>query len=419
MSLLRLALLSLWNRRVTAILTMVGIALSVTLFLSVEKLRTGARESFANTISGTDLIIGARSGDVQLLLYSVFRIGNATNNITWESHQDIADRPEVDWIVPISLGDSHRGFRVVGTTTEFFDKYRYRRNDGLSFAEGQRFDDLFDTVIGADVAEALGYALGERIVVSHGTGTGRGAEHDDKPFQISGILEKTGTPIDRAIHVSLEAIEAIHVDWQGGARIEGLSIAAERVRNMDLKPKTLTAALVGLKSRIATFRFQRFVNEYEEEPLTAILPGVALSNLWSLVGVAERALGAVSLMVIVTAILGLVTTLLATLEERRREMAILRANGASPRTIAALLTAESGLITLAGAILGLALLYGLLFVLQPLLDSQFGLYLKIEPPTVRDLTTLALIVLAGTFAGLIPAWRAYRSSLADGMSIRS
>lgn len=419
MSLMRLAMLSLWNRRVTAILTVVGIALSVTLFLSVEKLRTGARESFANTISGTDLIVGARAGDVQLLLYSVFRIGNATNNITWESYRDIAARPEVDWIVPISLGDSHRGYRVVGTTAGFFEQYRYRRDRGLDFQAGGAFDDLFDTVVGADVAEALGYGLDDRIIVSHGTGRGTGAEHDDKPFRIAGILAKTGTPVDRAVYVGLEAIEAIHVDWQGGARVEGVSIPAERVRNMDLTPKTVTAALVGLKSRITTFRFQRYVNQYEEEPLTAILPGVALANLWSLVGVAERALSAVSLMVVVTALLGLLTTLLASLEERRREMAILRANGASPRTVMALLTAESSIIALGGALLGLVFLYGLLFALQPLLDSRYGLYLKIDAPGWRDGVILGLVVFAGSLAGLIPAWRAYRRSLADGMSIRS
>ncbi len=419
MSLFRLALLSLWNRRLTAILTILGIALSVTLFLSVEKLRNGARESFANTISGTDLIVGARAGDVQLLLYSVFRIGDATNNITWESYQEIAERDEVDWIVPISLGDSHRGYRVVGTTSGFFDHYRYRRDTSLRFEAGTTLDDLFDTVVGADVAAALGYSVGDSIIVSHGTGRGSGSEHDDKPFRVTGILAKTGTPVDRAVYVGLEAIEAIHVDWQGGGRVEGLRIPAERVRNMNLTPKTVTAALVGLKSRITTFRFQRFVNEYEAEPMTAILPGVALSNLWSLVGVAERALSAVSLMVIVTALLGVVTTLLASLEERRREMAILRANGASPRTISVLLAAESGLIALAGAILGLAFLYVLLFTLQPVLDSRFGLYLKIDAPDLRDCAILGIIILAGIAAGLIPAWRAYRRSLADGMSIRS
>jgi putative ABC transport system permease protein len=115
---LRLAIASLFARALTVGMTIVAIALSVALFLGVEKVRTGAKASFADTISGTDLIVGARSGSVQLLLYSVFRIGNATNNVTWESYQDIAARPEVEWIVPISLGDSHRQFRVMGTTKD-------------------------------------------------------------------------------------------------------------------------------------------------------------------------------------------------------------------------------------------------------------------------------------------------------------
>ncbi|MDX1540865.1 MAG: ABC transporter permease, partial [Geminicoccaceae bacterium] len=132
--LFKIAWRSLLNRRLTALLTMLAIAISVMLVLGVEKVRNGARTSFANTIAGTDLIVGARAGDVQLLLYSVFRIGNATNNITWQSYQDIAARPEVAWIVPLSLGDSHKGFRVLGTTTDYFEHYRFRGDRGLSFA---------------------------------------------------------------------------------------------------------------------------------------------------------------------------------------------------------------------------------------------------------------------------------------------
>ncbi len=123
---LRLALGSLIARATTVGMTILAIALSVALFLGVEKVRTGAKASFADTISGTDLIVGARSGSVQLLLYSVFRIGNATNNLTWSSYKDVASRPEIAWIVPISLGDSHKQFRVMGTTPDFFNRYKYR-----------------------------------------------------------------------------------------------------------------------------------------------------------------------------------------------------------------------------------------------------------------------------------------------------
>ncbi|MEO1720481.1 MAG: ABC transporter permease, partial [Pseudomonadota bacterium] len=207
MTVLRLAIQSLMNRWLTALLTVLAIALSVMLLLSVEKVRTGAKASFANTVSNTDLIIGARSGGIQLLLYSVFRIGNATNNMSWRSYQRIAARPEVAWTVPLSLGDTHRGFRVLGTTRDYFARYKYRQNTSLRFSEGARFDDLFDAVIGADVAEALGYKIDDKIVIAHGLGRLATYKHDDLPFRISGILAKTGTPVDRTVHVSLRAIE--------------------------------------------------------------------------------------------------------------------------------------------------------------------------------------------------------------------
>ena len=419
MIILRLALNSLRNRWVTAALTVFAIAVSVMLLLGVEKVRTSARDSFANTISGTDLVIGSRSGDVQLLLYAVFRIGNATNNITWESYQDIAARPEVAWIVPLSLGDSHHGFRVLGTTRDYFEHYRYRSDRGLAFTAGAPFGDLFDAVLGADVAEALGYRLGDSIVVAHGLGDTSFAKHDDKPFRVAGILAKTGTPVDRTVHVSLEAIQAIHVDWQSGARIPGQSVSAEEVRRMDLEPKAVTAAMIGLTSKLATFKLQRFVNEYPEEPLSAILPGAALQELWSLVGTAETALTVISAMVVVTALLGMATMILATLNERRREMAILRSVGARPATILGLLVAEAGVLGVTGAALGAAMLYGVLVIVRPLVDAHFGLYMEIGWPSSREAVALAAVIVAGVVAGFVPAARAYRFSVSDGMMVRT
>jgi len=415
----RLALQSLRNRALTASLTVLAIAFSVMLLLGVEKVRTGARQSFADTISGTDLIVGARSGGIQLLLYSVFRIGNATNNITWKSYEDIAKRPEVAWIVPMSLGDSHHGFRVMGTTLDYFKRYKYRHGQQIAFAEGQPFHDLFDAVIGADVAQALRYKVGDPIIVAHGLGSVSFVEHADKPFRVSGILAKTGTPVDRTVHVSLEAIEAIHVDWQSGMPQPGQSVSADEVRRMELAPKAITAALVGLKSKLATFKLQRLINEYRAEPLSAIIPGAALQELWGLVGTAETALAVVSAMVVATALLGMVTMVLTTLNERRREMAILRSVGARPVTILGLLATEAGLLTLAGVVLGALLLYAALGLMQPYIDRTYGLQLAIDAPTRREWLTLGAIVAAGFVAGLLPAMRAYRLSLADGMTVRT
>jgi putative ABC transport system permease protein len=413
---LRLAYRSLLARALTVCMTTLAIALSVALFLGVEKVRTGAKASFADTISGTDLIVGARSGSVQLLLYSVFRIGNATNNMTWDSYQDIANRKDVDWIVPISLGDSHRQFRVMGTTPAFFERYKYRSGKSLGISSGLIMDDLFDAVIGADVAKTLGYKVGDPIVVAHGLASF--SEHKDQPFQVAGILEKTGTPIDRTVIVSLKAIEAIHVDWKSGAKIPGQSTAADVIRQMDLQPKAITAALVGTKGRLQVFGLQRAINEYASEPLLAILPGVALQELWQIVGIAETALIAVSAMVIVTALIGMMATIFSSLNERRREMAIFRAMGARPRVILGLLILESTLMSTVGAILGLGLLYVGLFIAQPIVDSAFGLWLPIDPPAMREMWILMGVIVASVIVSIIPALRAYRMSLADGMMVK-
>ena len=413
---LRLAFGSLLARALTVGMTILAISLSVGLFLGVEKVRTGAKASFADTISGTDLIVGARSGSVQLLLYSVFRIGNATNNLTWESYQDIANRKEVDWIVPISLGDSHRQFRVMGTTVGFFERYKYRSGQSLMVRDGAIMNDLFDTVIGADVAATLGYSIGDPIVVAHGLASF--SEHKDQPFRVSAILEKTGTPVDRTVIVSLEAIEAIHVDWKSGAKVPGQSTAADLIREMDLKPKAVTAALVGVKGKLQIFGLQRSINEYPQEPLLAILPGVALQELWQIVGIAETALIAVSGMVIITALIGMMATIFSSLNERRREMAIFRAMGARPRVIFGLLILEATLIAAIGAIFGLVLLYVCLFIAQPIIDSSYGLWIPIEKPALREIWILVCVVVASAIVSLVPALRAYRMSLADGMMVK-
>ena len=413
---LRLAFGSLVARALTVGMTILAIALSVALFLGVEKVRTGAKASFADTISGTDLIIGARSGSVQLLLYSVFRIGNATNNMTWESYQDISSRPEIDWIVPISLGDSHRQFRVMGTTPAFFERYKYRSDQSLAVRDGAIMSDIFDTVIGADVATTLGYEVRDPIVVAHGLASF--SEHENQPFRISGILEKTGTPVDRTVVVSLEAIEAVHVDWQSGAQIPGQATPADVIRQMDLEPQAVTAALIGVKSRLQVFGLQRSINEYPQEPLLAILPGVALQELWQIVSIAETALIAVSAMVVITALIGMMATIFSSLNERRREMAIFRAMGARPRVVLGLLVLEAALMAAIGAILGLALLYVGLFIGQPLIDSAFGLWLPIEAPTMREVWVLLSVVAASAIVSMVPALRAYRMSVADGMMVK-
>jgi putative ABC transport system permease protein len=415
---LTLAGKSLWNRRLTSALVVLAIALSVTLLLGVERLRTQARASFAHTLSGTDLIVGARGGPINLLLYSVFRIGDPTNNVNWSSYRTLTTHPQVAWTIPLSLGDSHRGFRVLGTSRDYFQHYRYGRDQPLRFAEGREFEDVFDAVLGAEVADRLGYRPGQSIVIAHGAGEVSFALHDDKPFRVVGILARTGTPVDQTVHVSLEGIEAIHADWRGGAPIPGMRLSAEQVRQLDLTPKTITAFLVGLKSKTAIFRLQREINEFAAEPLLAILPGLTLQQLWDLLGLAENALLVVSGLVVLVGLTVMLAALLTGLNERRREMAILRALGARPGQIFALVLGESMALALAGAAFGVLLLQGALLLAGPMLQARLGLAIAGWPPSSHELILLAAVLGCGLLAGLFPAWRAYRYSVADGMTIR-
>ena len=416
--LVTLAARSAWNRRFVLALVVASIALSSFLLMGIERIRQDVRENFAQAVSGTDLIVGARTGPVQLLLYSVFRIGNATNNIRWSSVQALAQHRAVAWMVPLSLGDSHRGFPVLGTTGDYFRHFKHGDKQPLRLAQGQAFAGLYEVVLGAEVARRLNYGPGQRIVLAHGDGAIAANDHADKPFTVVGILAPTGTPVDRTLHVSLQAIEALHADWIAGARLPGMALSAEAAAQRDLTPRSVTAVLLGLKNRAAVFSVQREVAHFRDEPLLAILPGVALDELWDVVALGERGLQAMSALVAVVSLGGLMAVILAGLNERRRELAILRAVGAGPRQMLWLLALEGGLVTLAGVAIGVLGCWAAVAALGGWIQGQFGLTLQAVPPGAPEWRLIGALVAGGWLASLVPGWRAYRLSLADGLSPR-
>jgi putative ABC transport system permease protein len=417
--LLMIAARSAWHRRFGLALVVLSVALSTFLLLGVERVRQDVRFNFSQAVSGTDLIVGARTGSVQLLLYSVFRIGSATQNIRYASVLALAEDPAVAWVVPISLGDSHRGFPVVATDDGYFEHFKYGERQPLALVQGRRFNDVFELVLGAEVAQRLGYEVGRRVVLSHGSGEIAGSEHGDKPFTVVGVLARTGTPVDRSLHISLAGMQALHIDWVAGVPLPGFAVSAERVRERDLTPKTVTAALVGLKSRPAVFAVQRRIGEYAPEPLLAVLPGVAMDELWQAVDLGERALQAMAALVALVSLAGLVAVVVTGLEQRRRELAVLRAVGAGPKRVFALLLIEGVLITAAGALLGALACTAAIAAFGPWVQAQHGIALRLQAPDAAQWTWLCAILAAGTLASLLPGWRAYRLSLADGLTPRS
>ncbi len=394
--LIRLATKSLLNRKTSVILSCVAMTISIFVLLGVEHVRKESKESFSSTISGADLIVGARSGRLNLLLYSVFRIGSPVNDISWDSYQTIDSEPAIDWTIPIALGDSHKGFRVLGTTNDYFKHFKYGKKQHLNLTKGSEFSGVYDVVLGSEVALSLGYSLGDPIVLSHGISDTSFEAHDQYPFTISGILASTGTPVDQTVHVKLEGIEAIH--QESGADLS------------KLRPTTITAFIIGLKSRIDTFNLQRQINEMRREPLMAILPGVALSELWQMMSTLEGTLRLISSMVFVAALLGLAAVMASSLRERKNETHLLRILGARPSFLFILFQIEVLLISAISIFAGVVLLYLSLVFAQHVISTNLGLHLGTNPLTFNSLSLIGSIVLATVLVASLPALQAYKQA---------
>lgn len=395
----RVAFFSLLHRKSSAILTLLAVSISVFSVTAVEHLRHQAKAGFSQTVSGVDLIVGARGGEINLLLYSVFYIGNASRNMSYQSFDAIRQSDEVQWAIPLAMGDSHRGFRVIGTDPDFFRYFRYGQKQPLTFKSGEAFNNARSVVMGAAVAKQLSYKAGDNITIAHGLGRRSFQQHDQYPFKVVGILDTTGTPVDQALYVSLAGLEAVHKPGVTPARAEFL------------QPQSITATMLGLKSRLNTFSVQRNINQSQPEPLMAILPGVALGQLWQSMAMMENTLLGISWLILSAALLGSGATLLASMRERQQELAILRTLGARPWFVFALIQAETLLLTLTAIMIALVSFGLLLTGAQDLISNRLGISIDPDFLTPEVIKTLAIIVVASQLVSLYPGYQAYRLSL--------
>lgn len=411
---------SLRNRRLATALTVLSMTLSLVLLMVVERIQRAAYDGFTQTVSGVDLIVGARSGPLQLILYSVFNMGQATQNVSIESYNQIRSKPEVDWTIPYSLGDGHRGFRVVATNSDFFKYYQFRSKEKIELESGKVFENLFDVVVGADVARTLKYHEGALVTVAHGSTTGDAIQmHDDKPFKVVGVMKPTGTPLDRALYISLEAMEAIHLDWQtGAAPAKGKEITVAQITPEMVKPKVITSFFLRTKNRIDTLRLQRWINEYQEEPLLAAIPGVVLSELWQTLSSVEKVLKGISFLVMAVGLMSMLIALMTSLNERRREMSILRALGASLKHVLGLIMLETFLLSLLAVVSACLIKIILEAILGPWVQSNYGLYLQSPTFSTAEIFYMLIMMSSALLISFIPALTAMKSALKDGLSLK-
>ena len=409
----RVILASLATRKTSAALIVAAIALSLVMMLGIERLRHQVHANFASTVSGMDLIVSARGGPTNILLYSVFHLSEPTAGIEWSTVEHLAAHPKVKWWIPISLGDFHRGFPVVATNDSYLEHYRYGRAEPLELATGKWFAGPDQVVLGSDVARRLGYGPGASVVLAHGSGGGPAIiKHADHPFTVSGVLAPTGTPVDQGLYISLQAMALIHSGGRYAYPTPGGPAASDM-------PDSVNAVMLGLKQRTAILGLQRELSNYDGEPLSAIIPGVELQRLWRMTANVENALRGASVAVFLVALLVLISTVLAALEGRRHELAVLRAAGAGRGTVYGVIVGESLCLTLAGCASGVLLLFAAQQILAPWALMEWSLRLPSHLLAPRELPLVAAVLLAGSLAGLLPAEKAFRNSLADGLTPRS
>jgi putative ABC transport system permease protein len=397
-----LAWRSAWSRRGALLLVLLSIMVSSALVLSVQQLRQDAQRSFSQALTGVDLIVGPRGSPAELMLYAVFHMGRATRNMSYEALAPLSELPQVRFVVPLQLGDSYRGAAVVGTTPEFFSHIQTAEQP-LRFQSGVAFSGPDQVVLGADLARSGAHRLGDAVVLTHGQEGPLAQTHDHHPFTVTGLLAPTGTPIDRSVFISLAGFEAMHQ--------EGSADPATA-----LTPLSVTAVLVGLKQKALVFSARRSIESLPRMGLMAVLPGVTLDELWRMLSVAENALLVVGIMVAISTMFGVTALLLVSLAGRRRELAILRALGASPMGLFTMLLLESLLISLIGLLAGWLLLQLEILLLASPLREQMGIILRNQLPSSESWMVMSLLLGCGLLAGLIPAWRAYRLTLSDGLN---
>jgi len=426
-----LVLRNLRRRRLASWLTGLSVSLGVGLFATVGALREASEVGFQRSASMCDMLVGAKGSSLQLTLNALYHMGQSQGNLPYEAYQEIAATPGVLWSVPLAVGDSFHGHRIVGITGNFFEDVRLISHDHeepLTFSAGKAFayskkdfarlkkelaheEDghsekhragLFQAVLGSEAALSTGLKVGDHFTPSHGV-EGVAKSHKDGESEIVGILAPTGTPADRAILIPIGAYYVL----DGHEALDGMTEGGAR------DPRGLSAVMMRTKAGFYRTRIYRSVNDRLDT--MAVYPSVEVRNLFSILGAGDFILRWITGLIVVVALIGVMVAIYNTMGARRREFAVLRALGAKRSTILGLVTCESALLALLGGCAGLGLAALLIAAASGQVQIQTGVSLS-PSLGIAELELIVAVTLAGAIAGLVPAMSAYRTEAAHILS---
>ena len=390
----------LWSRPLAAALNLLLLSLglaSITFLLLVSHQLNNA---FERDLAGIDVVVGAKGSPMQLILSGVFHLDVPTGNVPLAAIKALETHPQVAKIIPISIGDSFRGYRIVGTTGEYLKHYDVKIEQGAMWTQPMQ------TVIGAQVARRTGLKVGDRFAGTHGLGGG-GDVHEKTPYTVVGILASSGTVLDRLLLTATESVWKVH---------ETDTALDEEDQKILEEEREVTLALIQYKTPLAAVTFPRFINTTTE--MQAAAPALEITRLLSMVGIGTDVLRAFAGVLLLTAGLSVFIALWSAVRERRADLALLRMLGAPPRKIAGLLLVEALWLALLATVLGVLAGQGVTALMAWALQLEQSVLIGALSWPVELLAVPVLAFGVALLSSALPAWEAYRVSVFELLQSR-
>ncbi len=419
MNILHLSWKNILNKPLNLVLNLVLFALGVGLISLLLLVNVQLEDKFEKNFAGIDLVIGAKGSPLQLILSSLYHLDAPTGNMPVSESKAFLNpkHPIFKSAIPLSLGDSHRGYRIVGTNTGFIDLYEAK------FADGKLFEENMEVVVGATVAKNLNIKLGDEFKSSHGLIEDENLVHEDAaPFKVVGILEKTGSVIDQLIVTKTQSIWVVHDEHDheaeestehNEAEHDHEHEEAEHSEDLPLtsyEDKSITSLLVKFKGRnIQALNMARNINENTN--FQAATPAIEINRLYTLLGVGEEALKAMALLIIFVSGLSIFISLFSSLRERKYELAVMRTLGARPGFLFQLIIFEGIIIAVLGYFCGIALSHGSMVLLADFLEKSYRYDFSAAIFLKEEIYIFGGSLVIGIIAAIIPAFQASKTDI--------
>ena len=412
MNLFSLSIKNVFAKPLSSLLSVLLFGFGVAIIVSILLTSTFLKNEISKNAQGIDLVVGAKGSPLQIILASIFHIDFPTGNISLKDADDLTKNRLIKSAIPLSLGDSHKGYRIVGTSAAYADLYE------AQIAQGEWFGEEMTATVGATVAKNLGISLGDELESAHGLAEG-GDTHDEHPIKVTGIMKPTGSVIDQLILVSIQSVWAVHGGHGEHNHEEGSDahdvVVLERlgieVTKEQLEEEEVTSLLVQYRSPMAAVQLPRIVNGTSN--LQAASPPYETARLFNIIGVGVDVVNVLGLVIIILSATSVFIALINSLKERKYELAIMRSMGASQMKIFLLILTEGIVLTIIGSLCGFGLAhlgFGILVSSMEQIQTS-GMFFVYDEYYVM-LGSLAV----GIFASIIPAFLAYKSDISETLS---